>query len=212
MAPRRFASMTDTNPYASPTSEPAPISPADDDRGLWRDGWYLVVRIWGTTMPQRCFVCDDVVDSPFLVSHVRAKMPIAALLVLLVLLGPVMLLVAMVAWPSARVRTPLCRTHRAREFAARRRTQALLIIGMLLFGGGLFTLTEVFAPVSAWTSRILLSGVGFLTAAAAHGMFRRKPLEAIKVDHSFAWLANIPESLLDSVPEVPSDATGERRQ
>lgn len=188
------------NPYAPPQSNlQSTVEPAGqlfNVGGVWRTGDLLVMQK-GTTLPNRCLVCNQPasVQNP---KKLYWHHP--GLYLLLFLGGPLIYAIgALVARKKADVALPFCAEHEAKRKKATTSGSLLIVFGIALMLGSCTQLEgsgETFALMAGIGFLLLLAGVIVLSIGANLVLPK-------KIDDYYVWLRKVGATYLATLPPAP---------
>jgi len=191
------------NPYAPPRSDlqstPAAVPQPEhlfNVGGVWRTGDLLVMQK-GTTLPNRCLVCNQ----PAAVQYPKKMYWHHPGLYILVLLSlPIYVIAALIARKKADVVLPLCAEHAEKRKKASTTANLMMVFGLVLMFGSCFALDSdnggTFAIILGVGFLVLLVGAIVLSAGA-------NPIIPKKIDDYYVWLRKVSSSYLAALPPAP---------
>jgi hypothetical protein len=209
-APSAFApppapspSLESVNPYAPPRSElqSAPSALPQEPQlfgvgGVWRTGDLLVMQK-GTTLPNRCLVCNQPASVQF---PKKMYWHHPGLYFLILLSFPIYLIAVLISRKKADVVLPLCTEHETKRKKATTTANLMMLFGFLAILGGCFALAN---DGGGTFGLVLLAGFLVLLAGAIVLSVGANLIIPKKIDDYYVWLRKVTPAYLAALPPAP---------
>jgi hypothetical protein len=157
--------------------------------GVWRDDAYVVARRGIAQFPTSCIVCGRDESCQPMACKVRRRPGVLQFLV------PITGIFS----PSVTIRPSVCALHRNQERNSRWLGHTLLLIAVGL------VVVPLMAEVPGGTSFFVALSLPVGYAWVYYRIFRPRILWAQQIRRNDAWLEEVHESVLNSVPLLPAE-------